>query len=82
MFFVEKPASASVVAVEPVELYVIDGFGLFCLHLIECFNCRWTLKKLLKLKPALGGRFFKYLATVVQERLVKRESLLYTSPDC
>jgi hypothetical protein len=33
-----------------------------------------TLKKILNLQPALGKRFFKYLATVIEERISERES--------
>lgn len=63
MSFLEgQAASATVISVEPVELYVIEGF---------------TIKRLLQSHPDLGARFFKYVASVLEERLTQRERKLY-----
>lgn len=48
---------------ETVEVFLIDGF---------------TLQKLFKLDPLLGGRFYKYIAAVLDNKLVAREELLFS----
>jgi len=59
MSFIDCTASsASVIATDTVELFMIEGS---------------TISKLLSLKPGLAGRFFKYLATILEERLSQRE---------
>lgn len=60
-FLQGKPASASVIANEHVELFMIEGY---------------SLNVLFDLKPGLAGRFYKYLSTIIEKRLNLREKQL------
>jgi len=56
-FLEETETSVSVIAKEKTSVFVIDGV---------------SIRVLSELKPGLGGRFYKYLATIIESRLINR----------
>eukprot|EP01104_Vermistella_antarctica_P005896 TRINITY_DN16642_c0_g2_i1.p1 TRINITY_DN16642_c0_g2~~TRINITY_DN16642_c0_g2_i1.p1 ORF type:complete len:800 (+),score=282.95 TRINITY_DN16642_c0_g2_i1:290-2401(+) len=60
-FLQKGSATASVLADGATDIYVIDGE---------------YISKLCSQNPGLGGRFFKHLATVISQRLCRREEKL------